>query len=63
MIEQAPHRPGPTPYRRFLKIAIDTLVILLVVLNWIATQVIAAALHYPSFFMGRIIGHIYQPLA
>jgi|SRR5690242_3348296 hypothetical protein len=63
MIEQAPHRIGPTPYRRFLKIAMDTLVILLVVLNWIATQTIAAALHYPPFFMGRIAGHVYQPLA
>jgi hypothetical protein len=33
--------------------------VLLVLLNWIATQLVAAALHYPPFLMGRIIGHVY----
>jgi type IV secretion system protein VirD4 len=64
MIEQAPHRmQRETLHRRFLRIGIDALVVLLVVLNWIATQLIALALHYPPFFMGRIVGHIYQPFA
>jgi hypothetical protein len=64
MIEQAPHRKGrETAPRRFVRIGIDSLVVALVVLNWVATQLIAAALHYPPFFMGRIVGRIYQPFA
>jgi len=64
MIEQAPHRMGrETAHRRFLRIGIDALVVALVALNWIATQLVAAALHYPPFFMGRIVGGIYQPFA
>ena len=35
----------------------------LVLLNWLATQLVAAALHYPPFFMGCMIGHFYQPFA
>ena len=59
MIEQAPHRMGrETPHRRFLRIGIDTLVAALVLLNWVATQLVAAALSYPPFFMGRIMGHL-----
>jgi hypothetical protein len=34
-----------------------------VLLNWLVTQLVAAALHYPPFFMGRIIGQVYQPFA
>lgn len=52
-----------TLHRRFLRLGIDAFVAGLVALNWLATQLVAAALHYPPFFMGRIIGHIYQPLA
>jgi hypothetical protein len=64
MTERAPHRmQSETPIRKFLRLGIDALVILLVALNWLATQLIAAALHYPSFFMGRIVGHVYQPFA
>jgi hypothetical protein len=64
MIEQAPHRmQRETPHKRFLRLAIDALVVLLALLNWIATQLVAAALHYPPFLMGRIIGHVYQPFA
>ena len=64
MIEQAPHRMGrETPHRRFLRIGIDALVAALVLLNWVATQLVAAALSYPPFFMGRIVGRIYQPFA
>jgi hypothetical protein len=64
MIEQAPHRMGrETPHRRFLRIGIDVLVAALVLLNWVATQLVAAALSYPPFFMGRIVGRIYQPFA
>ena len=64
MIEQAPHRMGrETPHRRFLRIGIDTLVAALVLLNWVVTQLLAAALIYPPFFMGRIVGRIYQPFA
>jgi hypothetical protein len=50
-------------HRRFLRIGIDALVVGVVLLNWLATQLVAAALHYPPFFMGRIIGHLYQPFA
>jgi hypothetical protein len=64
MIERAPHRmQRETPQKRFLRLGIDALVVALVLLNWIATQLIAGALHYPPFFMGRIVGHIYQPFA
>jgi hypothetical protein len=64
MIERAPHRvQRGSPQKRFLRIGIDALVVALVLLNWIATQLIASALRYPPFFMGRIIGHIYQPFA
>ena len=64
MIEQAPHRMGrETPHRRFLRIGIDALVAALVLLNWVATQLVAAVLSYPPFFMGRIVGRIYQPFA
>jgi len=63
MIEHAPHRTRAIPHRRFFKAGMDALVALLVALNWVATQIIAAALHYPAFFMGRIAGHIYQPFA
>jgi hypothetical protein len=64
MIEQAPHRMGrETPHRRFIRLGIDALVVALVALNWLATQLVAAALHYPPFFMGRIMGHLYQPFA
>jgi hypothetical protein len=64
MIEQAPHRmQRETPQRRFLRIGIDALVIVLVALNWMATQMVAAALRYPPFFTGRMIGRVYQPFA
>ncbi len=64
MIEQAPHRmQSESAHRRFLRIGIDLLVVALVLLNWLATQLVAAALHYPPFFMGTIVGHLYQPLA
>ena len=64
MIEQAPHRMGrETPHRRFMRLGIDALVVALVALNWLATQLVAAALDYPPFFMGRIMGHLYQPFA
>lgn len=64
MIEQTPHHIGSeSAHRRFLRIGVDGLVVVLTLLNWIATQLVAAALHYPAFFMGRIIGHLYQPFA
>jgi hypothetical protein len=64
MIEQAPHRmERESPHKRFLRIGIDALVVLLVALNWIATQLVALALHYPSFFMGHLFWHVYQPFA
>src|SRR5215469_14523699 len=63
MTEHAPHRTRAIPHRRFLKAGMDALVVLVVALNWMATQLIAAALHYPAFFMGRIAGHVYQPFA
>ena len=64
MVEQTPHRMGgESPLRRFLRIGIDGLVGMLGLLNWIATQLVASALRYPPFFMGRIVGHLYQPLA
>jgi hypothetical protein len=60
----APHRmQSETPGRKFLRLGIDALVIVLVAVNWLATQLIAAGLHYPPFFMGRIVGHVYQPFA
>jgi hypothetical protein len=64
MIEQAPHRQQrESPHKRFLRIGIDALVMILVGLNWLATQLVAQALHYPPFFMGRIVGRLYQPFA
>src|SRR6266481_10043227 len=64
MIERAPHRmQRETPQKKFLRLGIDGLVGALVMLNWIATQLVAAALHYPPFFMGRILGRSYQPFA
>jgi hypothetical protein len=64
MIEQAPYRmQRETPHKRFMRIGIDSLVLLLIGLNWVATQVIASALHYPSFLMGRVFWHVYQPFA
>jgi hypothetical protein len=64
MIERPPHRmQRETPQKKFLRLGIDGLVVALVMLNWIATQLVAAALHYPPFFMGRILGRIYQPFA
>ena len=64
MMEQAPYRQQrEIAHKRFLRIGIDALVIALVALNWIATQLIARALGYPPFFMGRIVGRIYQPFA
>lgn len=64
MIEQAPHRlQRETPQKRFLRIGINALVVAMVALNWIATQLIAAALRYPPFLMGRIVGPLYQPFA
>lgn len=64
MIEQAPHRmQRETPHKRFLRIGIDALVFALVALNWLATQLIAAALHYAPFLMGHLFGPLYQPFA
>jgi hypothetical protein len=64
MIERAPHRmQRESPQKKFLRLGIDAPVVALVLLNWLATQLVAAALHYPPFFMGRIIGPVYQPFA
>jgi hypothetical protein len=64
IIEHAPHRMGrEAPYRRFVRIWIDTTVAALILLNWLATQLIAAAFFYPRFFMGRLVWHLYQPFA
>lgn len=64
MIERAPHRmQRQSAQKRFLRLGIDAVVIGLVLLNWIATQLVASALRYPPFFMGRIIGPVYQPFA
>jgi hypothetical protein len=64
MTEQAPHRMQRlTPRQRFLRIGVDILVVVLVLLNWFATQLIAALLRYAPFLMGRLVGHVYQPFA
>lgn len=64
MIERMPYRmQRESPQKRFLRLGIDALVVALVLLNWLATQLVASALRYPPFFMGRIIGPVYQPFA
>ena len=64
MTEQAPHRmDGEGSQRRFLRMAIDALVLFEVALNWLATQLAAAVMHYPPVLMGRMFGRLYQPFA
>ena len=64
MNEQTPHRiEGESSQRKFLRMAIDALVVMEVLLNWVATQLAAAVMHHPSTLMGRILGHLYQPFA
>jgi hypothetical protein len=64
MNERAPHRLERSTQRdRFLRLWVDGLAILFIALNWAATQLVAYALRYPPFFMGRLFGHIYQPFA
>jgi hypothetical protein len=64
MTEQAPHRlEGQSVARDFIRVASVALALGLVGLNWLATQRVAATMHYAAFLNGRIAAHIYQPFA
>jgi hypothetical protein len=64
MIEQAPYRlDGSSADRQFTRVTSVALALGLVGLNWLATQRAAAAMRYAPFLPGRLIAHIYQPLA
>jgi len=64
MTEQAPYRlHGSSVDRQFTRVTSVALAFGLVGLNWLATQRAAAAMGYAPFLTGRLIAHIYQPLA
>lgn len=64
MIEVTPHRiKQETSRHRFVRLGADALVVILVALNWLATQLIASVLHYPPFLTGRLFSFVYQPFA
>ena len=64
MTEQTPYRlQRRTSLRNFVRWASEALGICFVGFNWLVTQHAAAAMHYPAFLNGRIVGHLYQPLA
>ena len=64
MTEQAPYRlHGSSVDRQFPRVTSVALALGLVGLNWLATQRAAAAMGYAPFLTGRLIAHIYQPLA
>ena len=64
MTEQAPYRlHGSSVDRQFTQVTSVALALGWVGLNWLATQRAAAAMGYAPFLTGRLIAHIYQPLA
>lgn len=62
MTEQIPYRlQRDTNARKFLRYGSIALAISAVILNWWATQSVAALLGFAPYLNGLIAGHLYQP--